>query len=294
MPVRRLYSSLIACLCSATVSLAAPTLVSGQMTGGSVTGHVTAPGPNGETIKGANVLVQLWTTDANTEAKRDSACAMWLADKTIWMQAKGEAESPSGVNWTGTAVGNDLNLLNSLLALRRDTVRADANGVYTFASVPFGAYTVEAEMFANNRFLQWTKDAPVIPGRLTRVELDGSTLAENQYCPISAGSASGDQVYNSRDLDTPLKIVSGAMDVSPSATQNGTVTIDFVVDGNGVPDQSTVTVKETTGAPVTVDDARTIVSKLRYSQPMVKGKAVRANAEYVAPIPATGGGRRRH
>ncbi|MFI5239840.1 MAG: hypothetical protein ACHQQP_08515, partial [Gemmatimonadales bacterium] len=128
--------TIIAGLGSAVLAFAGPATLGGQTTGGSVSGHITASGANGATIKGANVLVTLWTTDATTEAKRDSACAMWLADKTIWMQAKGEAESPSGVNWTGTAVGNDLNMLNSLLALRRDTVRADAEGAYSFASVP--------------------------------------------------------------------------------------------------------------------------------------------------------------
>ena len=35
---------------------------------GSVSGVVTAKGANGEIIKGANVMVQLWTTDAATEA----------------------------------------------------------------------------------------------------------------------------------------------------------------------------------------------------------------------------------
>lgn len=261
---------------------------------GSITGSVTAPGANGQTIKGANVLVTLWTTDVTTEAKRDSACAMWLANKTVWMQAKGEAESPSGVNWTGTAVGNDLTLLNSLLALRRDTVRSDANGVFTFASVPFGAYTVEAETFANNKFLQWNKDAPVIPGRKTRLDLDATTLAENQYCPIPDAGAGSDQTYNMSDLDAPLKVLSGAVDASPSAAQNGTVTIDFIVDASGVPDGSTVIVKSTTGAAVTADAARDIVSKLRYSKPTVKGNPVRVKVEYVAPIPSDAGGRRRH
>ncbi|MEO7041631.1 MAG: hypothetical protein ABI035_05155 [Gemmatimonadaceae bacterium] len=294
MPVRRLVPATIVSLCCATLLAAVPNVAEGQMPAGSVTGAVTAPGANGQTIKGANVLVTLWTTDATTEAKRDSACAMWLANKTIWMQAKGEAESPSGVNWTGTAVGNDLRALNSLLALRRDTVRSNENGEFTFASVPFGAYTIEAETFASNKFLQWTKDAPVIPGRKTRVDLDASTLAENQYCPTPDGGVGSDQSYNTSDLDAPLKILSGAVDASPSATQNGTVTIDFVVDASGVPDPSTVVVNSTTGAPVTADAARDIVAKLRYSKPTVKGKPVRVKAEYVAPIPSAGGGRRRH
>ncbi|MEO7104077.1 MAG: energy transducer TonB [Gemmatimonadaceae bacterium] len=263
------------------------------MPAGSVTGSITAAGANGQVVKGANILVTLWTTDATTEAKRDSACAMWLADKTIWMQAKGEVESPSGVNWTGTAVGNDLTHLNSLLALRRDTVRSDANGEFIFASVPFGAYTVEAETFANNKFLQWSKDAPVIPGRKTRVDLDATTLTENQYCPLPDGGAGSGQAYNLSDLDAPLKLLSGAVNASPSAAQNGTVTIDFVVDAKGVPDQSTVIVKSTTGTAVTADAARTIVSKLRYSTPTVKGNPVRVTVEYVAPIPSDGGGRRR-
>jgi len=264
------------------------------MPAGTVTGTVTAVGANGQTIKAANVLISLWTTDATTEAKRDSACAMWIADKTVWMQAKSEAESPSGVNLAGTALGNDVAELNSLLALRRDTVRSDANGDFTFASLPFGAYTIEAETFANNKFLQWSKDVPVIPGRKTHVDLNASTLAENQYCPSPQGGAGSDQVYNARDLDAPLRILSGGVDASQSDAQNGTVTIDFVVDANGVPDQSTVVVKSTTGASVAADAARTIVSSLRYSKPTVKGNAVRAEIEYVAPIPSGGGGRRRH
>jgi|GEM_PF-1770292 len=294
MPVPRPFSGTLAGLGCAAVLAAAPAVARAQMPAGTVTGTVTAVGANGQTIKAANVLISLWTTDATTEAKRDSACAMWIADKTVWMQAKSEAESPSGVNLAGTALGNDVAELNSLLALRRDTVRSDANGDFTFASLPFGAYTIEAETFANNKFLQWSKDVPVIPGRKTHVDLNAGTLAENQYCPSPQGGAGSDQVYNARDLDAPLRILSGGVDASQSDAQNGTVTIDFVVDANGVPDQSTVVVKSTTGASVAADAARTIVSSLRYSKPTVKGNAVRAEIEYVAPIPSGGGGRRRH
>lgn len=294
MPVPRPFSGTLAGLGCAAVLAAAPAVARAQMPASTVTGTVTAVGANGQTIKAANVLISLWTTDATTEAKRDSACAMWIADKTVWMQAKSEAESPSGVNLAGTALGNDVAELNSLLALRRDTVRSDANGDFTFASLPFGAYTIEAETFANNKFLQWSKDVPVIPGRKTHVDLNASTLAENQYCPSPQGGAGSDQVYNARDLDAPLRILSGGVDASQSDAQNGTVTIDFVVDANGVPDQSTVVVKSTTGASVAADAARTIVSSLRYSKPTVKGNAVRAEIEYVAPIPSGGGGRRRH
>lgn len=295
MPVSSLRRTLTACVCSAAVALtvSAAGAQSAAMPPGNVSGVVTAKGANGEIIKGANVMVELWTTDAATEAKRDSACAMWLADKTIWLQAKGEAESPSGINWTGTAVGNDLALLNSLLALRRDTVHTDANGEFRFASVPFGAYTIEAEMYANNKFLQWSRDAAVIPNTTTHVQLDQSALAENQYCQVSAGNSGGDQAYNASDLDKPLTLLSGAPAPSTAANSSATVTIDFVVDANGIPDPQTVQVKHSTGAAVSVDDARNIVSKLRYSQPTVKGAAVRANVEYVAPSPSSGSGRRR-
>ncbi|MEO9225381.1 MAG: energy transducer TonB [Gemmatimonadaceae bacterium] len=297
MQNRRISPSLFACLLAAAFLPAWPVLAGAQagMPAGTVNGVITAKGANGATVKGANVLVQLWTTDATTEAKRDTACAMWLANKTVWMQAKGEAESPSGVNWTGTAVGNDLQALNSLLALRRDTVRADANGEFSFASVPFGAYTIEAEMFANDKFLQWSKDAAVIPNTTTRVQLDASTLAENQYCPVSSGSstsANGEKVYELSDLDKPVAVVSGgAASLAPSTPNSFTLSV--VVDPNGAPVMNTVTVKSTTGSPVTDRDAMGVVRNLKFSKPMVSGNAVSARIDYIAAIPAAGGGRRR-
>jgi hypothetical protein len=304
MPRRLLPTSLCAYLLIAGVIMFGSETLDAQSTampGGSVSGVVTATGANGETINAANVLVQLWTTDVETDAKRDSACATWLADKTTWLQAKGEMDTPSGVSWTGTPIGRDLALLQSLMALRRDTVRADANGTFIFPSVPFGAYTIEAEMYANDKFLQWSKDAAVIPNTITRVTLDASTLAENQYCETSsavgsasAGSSGAGRVYDAKDLDKPLTLTSGGANSTSSTSDNGTVTIDFVVNASGAPDLQTVRVRQTTGGPIAVDDARTIVSKLRYSAPMVKGVAVRANAEYVAPLPSSGRRRGRH
>src|SRR5665213_2825778 len=77
MPVPRPFPTTLASLaslaslCCAALLAVAPTVASAQMPGGSVTGAVTAPGPNGQIIKGANLLVSLWTTDATTEPKRD-------------------------------------------------------------------------------------------------------------------------------------------------------------------------------------------------------------------------------
>jgi hypothetical protein len=306
MSNRRIPLSLFARLLAAAAVSAGPALLVAQSAGmptGKVAGVVTATGADGTTIKAANVLVQLWTTDAATEAKRDSACAMWLANKTVWMQAKGEAESPSGVNWTGTAVGSDLQELNSLLALRRDTVRADANGEFTFASIPFGAYTVEAEMFANNKFLQWSKDAAVIPNTTTRVQLDASTLAENQYCAVSANPAAGSpaaassagagaKVYEAKDLDKPVTVVSGGAESLPDGSPNS-VTLSFVVDATGAPMMRTIAVKSTSGAPVADNVASGIVRNLRFTQPKVSGAAVSARIDYTAAIPSSGGRRRR-
>lgn len=137
---------------------------------GSVTGRVTAQGPKGETIKAAKVLVQLWTTDGTTSAARDAACSAWLSDKTVWLQAKQEIESPSEMNLAGTPVGHDVELLHSLMALRRDTARTNSDGDFTFNKVPFGAYTVEAEVYANDKFVQWSKDVGVIPGAAARAD----------------------------------------------------------------------------------------------------------------------------
>lgn len=272
-----------------------PTIGSAQsaaITAGSVHGIVTATGTAGQTIYASNVLVQLWTTDAATEAKRDTACAMWTANKSIWMQAKGEAEAPSGINWTGTAVGNDLAVLNSLLALRRDTVRTNANGEYTFASVPFGAYTVEAETYANNKFLQWSMDVPVIPGRTTRIDLDPSTLLENQYCTVVAKPAGAApdtaKVYTVKDLDNPLRQLAvpatrsdGAGAASPHQTA-GQTAIEFVIDPQGVPEPQSVKV---TSGNMDIALARTLAQNLRFSPPTVHG--VPARVDYTTYITTT-------
>ncbi|MDQ6737951.1 MAG: hypothetical protein M3Z30_09660, partial [Gemmatimonadota bacterium] len=110
-------------------------------TSGTVTGQVTAKGANGETLNAANVLVQLWSLDEATSAARESACAAWLSDKSAWLQARQEVEYPSGMDLTGTPVGHDVSLIRSLMTLRRDTVRSDAKGNFSFNKVPFGAYT---------------------------------------------------------------------------------------------------------------------------------------------------------
>jgi hypothetical protein len=297
MQNRRIPSSLVACLLAAASLPCLPALAAAQAGAptGTISGVVTAKGANGEDIKGANVLVQLWTTDAATEAKRDTACALWLANKTVWMQAKGEAESPSGINWNGTAVGNDLTALNSLLALRRDTVRTNANGEFTFTSVPFGAYTIEAEMFANDKFLQWSKDAAVIPNTTMKVQLDASTLAENQYCPISssdAAAAGGAKVYEVAELDKPVTVVSGGAESLVAGAPNS-FTLSVVVGPDGAPVMRSVTVKSTTGASVSDRDAMGVVRDLRFSKPTAGGKPVSARIDYTATIPAAGGGRRR-
>ena len=155
---------------------------------GTVRGVVTAATMSGDTVGASDVMVSLWTTDATTEALRESACATWLADKTTWLQARQELASPSGINWSGTKMAQDLKLLTELMSLRRDTTRTDASGGFTFNDVPLGAYTVEAEAFATNRFLQWNRDIASIPYVVTMVRLDPSTLAENQYCSTSASA----------------------------------------------------------------------------------------------------------
>jgi hypothetical protein len=185
------------------------------------------------------------------------------------------------------------------MALRRDTTHTDANGTYTFKSVPFGAYTVEAETFANDKFLQWSMDAPVLPGRATRIDLGPSTLAENQYCTVSSGadasgSAGDAKVYDVKELDKPLTILSGGPDPSAATpAPNEAVTISFVVDATGKPELSTVSVKRNGGNTMTVDDAKTLVAKLRYSVPMLKGVPVSARVEYLAPAASSGRRRRR-
>lgn len=155
---------------------------------GSVRGVVTATTTSGDTVGASGVLVSLWTTDATTEALRDSACATWLADKTTWLQARQELATPSGIDWTGTKMAKDVSLLTALLALRRDTTRTNADGEFAFVDVPLGAYTVEAETFATNQFLQWNRDVAAIPYIVTMVRLDPGTLAENQYCSTSASA----------------------------------------------------------------------------------------------------------
>ncbi|MEO7041630.1 MAG: hypothetical protein ABI035_05150 [Gemmatimonadaceae bacterium] len=169
------------------VSAQTPATPTGAPTG-AVRGVVTATTAAGDTVGASDVMVSLWTTDATTEALRDSACATWLADKTTWLQARQELASPSGINWTGTTMAHDLNILTELMAVRRDTTRTNASGEFAFEGVPIGAYTVEGEAFASNRFLQWNRDIAAIPYLVTMVRLDPGTLAENQYCSTSASA----------------------------------------------------------------------------------------------------------
>lgn len=97
-------------------------------TSGTVSGQVTATGAHGETIDAGNVLVQLWSLDEATSAAREAACSARLADKSSWLQARQEVEYPSGMDLSGTPVGNDVALIRTLMGLRRDTVRSDAKG----------------------------------------------------------------------------------------------------------------------------------------------------------------------
>jgi hypothetical protein len=250
---------------------------------GSIAGTITALGPNGETIKAANVLVQLWTTDSATSAARDAACAAWSSDKLAWLQAKEEIDSPSGMNLSGTQTGRDVEVLRALMALRRDTARSDANGAFVLNSVPYGAYTVEAEVYANDKFVQWSKDAGVIPARQSRVELGAASLAENQYCSTSAAPGDTARIYDTKDLDNPLKSLGrrrGAMDNMPHMAPGKSVTIGFVVNENGFPDMKSVTVT-TNGANVPLAAAETAVAAQRFAPPTVHGRPVRVRTALV-------------
>lgn len=182
----------LACVAAVVLTTAAQAKSAGAQTPGvptgTVRGVVTATTVSGDTVGASGVMVSLWTTDATTEAMRDSACATWLADKTTWLQARQELATPSGIDWTATKMAKDLSLLTELMALRRDTTRTNGNGEFAFADVPLGAYTVEAETFATNQFLQWNRDIAAIPFVVTVVRLDPGTLTENQYCSTSASA----------------------------------------------------------------------------------------------------------
>ncbi|MDQ2890264.1 MAG: hypothetical protein M3R65_06875 [Gemmatimonadota bacterium] len=244
---------------------------------GTISGIVSAKGANGQTIGAANVLVQLWKTDGATSAARDAACSAWLADKDSWMQAKQEIEYPSAINLSGTPVGHDVDLLRTLMSLRRDTVRADANGAFTFTRIPFGAYTVEAEAVANDRFVQWTRDAAVIPIRATRVDLDASTFAENQYCTLVPVQPDTGKIYDAKELDSelvPARNVSPDMLTMPSfRTAASPIRIDFVVDENGAPIGESVRV---VSGGIALEDAQKFVESMRYNIPAVHGRPVKA------------------
>jgi hypothetical protein len=239
---------------------------------------VTAAGAKGDTIRVANALVQLWTTDATTTALRDSACTAWLADKTVWLQAREELDAPSGMSIADTPLGRDVDLLHSLVAVRRDTVRTSADGSFTFRNVSVGAYTVEAEVFANDKFLQWSSDAGVIPREKVHVSLDPSVLAENQYCAASTASPSAQstKIYDIKDLDRPLvPIDARAFDPSDiPIVPEGSFVIDFVVDERGFPDLATTRVESASYA-FSAADARNVIANLRFEPPTVHGKRVR-------------------
>ncbi|MEO9116855.1 MAG: hypothetical protein ABI311_11880 [Gemmatimonadaceae bacterium] len=174
-------------LTAATQSKPAQAQASG-LPSGTVRGVVTATTMSGDTVGASNVQVTLWTIDATTEATRDSACTAWQADKNTWLQARDEIATPSGIDWTGTKMAKDVNLLTTLMALRRDTTRTNDNGEFVFENVPLGAYTIEAETFATNQFLQWSRDVASIPNVVTMVRLDPASLAANQYCSMAVSA----------------------------------------------------------------------------------------------------------
>jgi hypothetical protein len=279
-----------------TTSLAMPLASSAQATTpmdpGRIIGKISGTRFGADTIVGANVLVNLWRIDPITTAQRDSACNLWRMDRDAWMRARGEVHSPSGVPIAQPAINTDVRLLSSLLASRVDTVRTDADGQFTFDRVPFGAYLVEAETFANKQVMQWTREAPVVPAHATRVSLDPTVLMENQYCaqPIrgvvaSRTAASGREIYDEADLDARLSETRQRIDRNLVGAPYGPyepqprITVAFVVGQTGVPDLSTVKIVSTIGPTVTKDAAILRVRLFHYSVPMVHGKAVRARIE---------------
>jgi hypothetical protein len=247
---------------------------------GSVAGVVSARDPNNQTIKVANVLVQLWGTDERTAAARDAACAAWLSDKSVWLEAKQEFEYPSAMPLAGTPVGHDVDILRALMALRRDTVRTDADGGFTFQKVAFGAYTVEAEAVTNDKFVQWAKDVGVIPAMPARVDLGAESVAENQYCALSAPAAGAEQIYETGSLDRPLLLMSHRnVDISETPSLRASsrpIKISFVVGEDGIPDLTTVRV---TQGSLPDDEAQKLVAANTYERPTVHGKSVKARTE---------------
>jgi hypothetical protein len=186
---------------------------------------------------------------------------------------------------TGTPVGRDVDVLKSLMALRRDTTRTNANGEFTFENVPFGAYTVEAEAYANDKFMQWSADAAVIPNVTARVTLDGKVLSENQYCAATAAPDTS-KIYNENELDQPLEFARVANDAAPpfgrgavvttlssDADHSRDVTIEFVVARDGVPDPHSV--KLTKGS-ISMSAAERLIDNMRFRPPTVQGVPVNA------------------
>jgi len=267
----------VAALCASAVArgqTSAPT--------GNVVGVVTASGANAQTIKAAHVLVQMWRVDARSSAVRDSACNAWLADKTAWLQATEELESPSGMSLAGTPAGQDVQILRSLYALRRDTVRSADDGTYTFTDVPPGAYTVVADTYAGDKFLQWNADVGVLPKFTTRADLGPASLAENQYCALASEDSAPAKIYDPKDLDRPIKPI-GPPDAAGNdfpVVRDGSLVIAFVVNENGTPDLETVTIKSST-MPFSVADARNFVAKIRFTSPTVHGRPVKVRSGFV-------------
>ncbi|HWG32858.1 MAG TPA: carboxypeptidase-like regulatory domain-containing protein [Gemmatimonadaceae bacterium] len=266
---------------AAVVALCTGAVAGGQTSAptGSVVGVVTAGGANAQTIKAAHVLVQMWRADATSNAVRDSACNAWLADKVVWLQANEELESPSGMNLTGTQLGRDVEILHSLYALRRDTVRSADDGTYTFTDVPPGAYTVTADTYAGDKFLQWNADVGVLPKFTTHADLGAGIVAENQYCTLANAGPAPAEIYETKDLDRPITPI-GPPDPSGNdfpVIRDGSVAIAFVVDELGIPDLQTVTIKRST-IPLSLADARNIVAKLRFTVPTVHGRPVKVRS----------------
>jgi hypothetical protein len=266
------------------VALCASAVAGGQTSvpTGTVVGIVTASGANAQTIKAAHVLVQMWRVDPTSSAVRDSACNAWLADKVVWLQANEELESPSGMNLAGTQLGRDVEILHSLYALRRDTVRSADDGTYTFTDVPPGAYTVIADTYAGDKFLQWNAAVGVLPKFTTRADLGADIVAENQYCVLSNEDSTAGKIYELKDLDRLIQPV-GALGVGSQdypVVHNGRLEVAFVVNENGIPDLETVTVKSSNNS-FTVAAARDFVGRMRFSVPTVHGRPVKVRTGFV-------------
>ena len=246
---------------------------------GTLSGVVSATTVKGDTIRVPNVLVHLWRMDAATEALRDSACAAWKLDRASWLGAKQELLSPMGMDMAGTQAGRDLHILRALVALPHDTTRTGADGAFAFRDVADGGYTLEAEVYANDTFMQWSRTAVVLPQLATRADLSSAVLSDNQFCGPATGVPDGEsRVYDARELDAELKLVHGAWgdylrNLPPPGTSDAT--IEFTVSATGVPDGASVVVH---GAP-SLDFERAVaaaITRMRFAPPLHNGHAVAA------------------